>query len=412
MAAIARKDERGFYHATNYNLAVDWVRVVDVHRLQPGRSSVIGRALLAMQAVQIADVLDDPEYSYLDMQKAAGFRTLLGVPLIRGDEPVGALFLGRKTVQPFTEKQVELVSTFADQAVIAIENARLFDEVKARTEDLQESLRQQTATANVLKAISRSAFDLESVLKALVEAAGRLSEADQGTIARQQDAAFVRVATWGFSDRFTELVQHLPVEPRARSGSPSLLAPSRRTTACDAVFSRSMQSTILSSSKVANDQSIAAGAASTALPLPRNSLAIPQPTSKPGQTGRKKEPTRPANFPKDFSSAANMPKPCSTQCPAMIAELRQPAIGSVTGLRSVVMKRAPKGSPSIAVFAAMSEARHCRKISRSVSIPGQSGCGSVAPCFSGGISCTATARALPHPVVTRLRQSSQAWVRA
>src|SRR3954452_6242081 len=81
-----------------------------------------------------------------------------------------------------------------------------------------------------------------------------------------------------------------------------------------------------------------------------------------------------------------MPKPCSTQCPAMIGALRQPAIGSVTGLRSAVMKRALRGSPSIVVFAATSEARHCRRMRRSVSIPGQYGGGSVAPFFSGGIT--------------------------
>ena len=142
MAAIARKDERGFYHATNYNFAVDWVKVADVHRLQPGRESVIGRALLAKKAVQIADVLSDPEYTYLDMQQAAGFRTLLGVPLMRGTEPIGVLFLGRKNVQPFAGKQIELVSTFADQAAIAIENVRLFDEVQAKTRDLSEALQQ------------------------------------------------------------------------------------------------------------------------------------------------------------------------------------------------------------------------------------------------------------------------------
>src|SRR5258707_3251091 len=156
MAAIARQDARGFYHATNYNFSVDWVRVADPYRLQPGRGSVIGRVLLARAAVQIPDVLADPEYAYSDMQKAAGYRTLLGVPLLRGKEPIGVLFLGRKTVEPFTEKQIELVQTFADQAVIAIENVRLFDEVQAKTRDLSESLQQQTATAEVLKVISRS----------------------------------------------------------------------------------------------------------------------------------------------------------------------------------------------------------------------------------------------------------------
>ena len=95
---------------------------LSAHRLQPGRGSVIGRALLARKAVQILDVMADMELSISDMRKAAGFRTLLSVPLMRGQEPIRVLFLGRKTVHPFSEKQVELVSTFADQAVIAIEN--------------------------------------------------------------------------------------------------------------------------------------------------------------------------------------------------------------------------------------------------------------------------------------------------
>src|SRR5258705_8317534 len=104
----------------------------------------------------------DEEYAHSDMQKAAGYRTILGVPLLRGKEPIGVLFLGRKTVEAFPEKQIELVQTFADQAVIAIENVRLFDEVQAKTRDLSEALQQQTATADVLKVISRSTFDLQT----------------------------------------------------------------------------------------------------------------------------------------------------------------------------------------------------------------------------------------------------------
>jgi GAF domain-containing protein len=204
MGAIALRDERGFYHATNYNFSVDWIRVTDNLRLQPGRGSLIGRTLLARTAVQIEDVLADTEYQFPDMQKAAGYRSLLGVPLMRGGEPIGVLFLGRKIVESYLDKQVELVSTFADQAVIAIENVRLFDEVQAKTRDLQESLQQQTATADVLKVISRSAFDLQTVLYALLSSACRLSEADIGTVRYRDEGDFRLAATFGCKPEWVE----------------------------------------------------------------------------------------------------------------------------------------------------------------------------------------------------------------
>src|SRR5262249_27207922 len=147
-----------------------------------GRGGIVGRALLAKKAVQIADVLADPEYAYPDLQKAAGFRTLLGVPILRETEPIGVLFLGRKTVQPFTNKQIELVSTFADQAAIAIENARLFNEVQARTRDLAESLEQQTATSEVLSAISSSPSELAPLFQKILENAIRVCGAKLGTL--------------------------------------------------------------------------------------------------------------------------------------------------------------------------------------------------------------------------------------
>jgi GAF domain-containing protein len=198
----------------NYGYSHEAEQYALEHPIRPDRGSVTGRVALEGKAIHIPDVLADPEYQLAGYQKVFGFRTNLGVPLLREGTTIGVLALSRvQTVSPFTEKQIELVTTFADQAVIAIENARLFDEVQARTRDLTESLQQQTATADVLKAISRSTFDLKTVLDALVEAAARLSEADQGTIARERDGVYQRVATYGFSDDFKELVRTLPVIP-------------------------------------------------------------------------------------------------------------------------------------------------------------------------------------------------------
>src|SRR5262249_25639739 len=148
------------------------------------RGTAVGRTLVEGKIVHITDVLADPEYTYLEGQRLGGFRTLLGVPLLREGTPIGVLVVQRKTVRPFTAKQIELVTTFADQAVIAIENVRLFDEVQARTEELSESLRQQTATAEVLKTISRTAFDLQRVLATLLENAVRICGAKHGMIFR------------------------------------------------------------------------------------------------------------------------------------------------------------------------------------------------------------------------------------
>ena len=175
------------------------------------RGSTVGRVLIEGKTIHIPDTLADPDYTYLDEQKKVGFRTTLGVPLLREGTPIGIALLMRKTVRPFNENQIDLLETFADQAVIAIENVRLFDEVQARTAELSDALQQQTATAEVLKVISRSAFDLNMVLQTLVEAAAQLCEADQGTIAREQGGVFVRAASHGFSPEFVELVKDRPV---------------------------------------------------------------------------------------------------------------------------------------------------------------------------------------------------------
>ena len=202
-----------YYTAASYRHTPEFNEHMKTQTFAPGRDGVIGRVLLEGKSVQIPDVLADPEYTFREIARLGDFRTILGVPLLREGVPIGLFVLQRAAVRPFTDKQIKLVETFADQAVIAIENVRLFDEVQARTRDLSESLQQQTATADVLKVISRSAFDLKTVLDTLVEAAARLCEADQGTIARDRDGLFQRVATYGFSDDFTEYIKTIPVIP-------------------------------------------------------------------------------------------------------------------------------------------------------------------------------------------------------
>ena len=208
MATITRQGEAGhFYHVTNYNFPPDWVEYTKTVPLKPARGTVVGRALLERKAVQIADVLADPEYTHGKQQQKAGFRTFLGVPLLREGQPIGVLSLCRRTVDPFTEKQIALVSSFADQAVIAIENVRLFDEVQARTDDLQESLQQQTATSDVLKVISRSTFDLQTVLDTLVESVTRLCEADHAWLFQRDGDYLHWAASFGHGTEVHEQIR-------------------------------------------------------------------------------------------------------------------------------------------------------------------------------------------------------------
>jgi GAF domain-containing protein len=146
----------------------------------------------AGKAVHLVDVQADPDEEMVRLARLSGTSTMLGVPLLREGAPIGVLLLQRSNVEPFSDKQIELATTFADQAVIAIENVRLFDEVQKRTEELTESLQQQTATSDVLKVISRSTFDLQTVLDTLVASACQLCEADSGNISRPTSEGLFR----------------------------------------------------------------------------------------------------------------------------------------------------------------------------------------------------------------------------
>src|SRR4051794_13000693 len=169
----------GRYHtvaSNNANAAL--VKYAVEHPMPPGRGSLTSRTALEGRTIHVDDCLADAEYTFPEFQRIGGFRTMLGVPLVRDGTVIGVLGLLKSVVAPFTDAQIALVTTFADQAVIAIENVRLFEAERARTEELSESLRQQTATADVLKVISRSTFDLQTVLDTLVESVTRLCDAD------------------------------------------------------------------------------------------------------------------------------------------------------------------------------------------------------------------------------------------
>jgi two-component system, NtrC family, sensor kinase len=188
MAAIARQKGDAYYYATAYHWPPelhDFLRNVP-H--EPGRGSVIGRTLLAGIPVQIPDVLADPDYEMAETQEKAGFRTVLGVPLLREGNPIGVIGLARKSVRPFTSKQIELVTTFADQAVIAIENVRLFDEVQERTRELARSVAELRALGEVSRAVS-STLKLETVLETIVGRAVQLSGSDSGIVYEFDEAA-------------------------------------------------------------------------------------------------------------------------------------------------------------------------------------------------------------------------------
>jgi GAF domain-containing protein len=210
-AAITQPKDDVLEFAASFGFPPEFTEVMSKVKFVPGKGTVTGRVLLEGKYVQIDDVLADPEYSLLEQQSVGKYRTVLCVPLMREGIPVGVITLTRNVVKRFTEKQVELVSTFADQAVIAIENARLLNELRGRTADLTESLKQQTATADVLKVISRSTFELQAVLDTLVESAAHLCEADIASILRPDGSAFQLIANYRQPQSFVDFAANKPI---------------------------------------------------------------------------------------------------------------------------------------------------------------------------------------------------------
>ena len=194
---LFRRDGANFIWTAGYGHTPEYLEQWKDRAVPPSRGSAVGRAAAEGKIVHIADVFEDPEYTRWDSQKACGYRSVLGVPLLREGIPIGVLGLTGSKPQSFSDQHIELVTTFADQAVIAIENVRLFEAAQQRTRELTELLQQQTAITEILRVISNSPNDVQPVLDSVAEYAARICESQIVQILLAEDDKLRIAATFG-----------------------------------------------------------------------------------------------------------------------------------------------------------------------------------------------------------------------
>src|SRR5262245_27803150 len=210
-AGICRPKGDVYQYVAGFSFSGEFEEYMRAHPIVPGRGTVLGRAVLARKAVQVLDVAADPEYTLTEARRIGGFHTVLSVPLLREGTPIGVIMLSRRDVRTFTNKQIELATTFADQAVIAVENVRLFDEVQARTRELTQSVEEWSALGEGSRAVN-STLDLETVLSTIVAKVVQLSNTDAGVIYvfDELDQTLRVRATYGLSDELVAAIRGQP----------------------------------------------------------------------------------------------------------------------------------------------------------------------------------------------------------
>jgi GAF domain-containing protein len=211
-AFIFKRDGDTYRLVANHGQSAEYLRWLSENPPAMTRGTVGARTVIEKKIVHVHDVLADPDYQAAEYQSRGGYRTVLGVPLLRGDDAIGVFTLAHMVVKPFTEKQIELVTTFADQAVIAIENVRLFEEVQAKTRDMQEALEQQIATSEVLSVISSSAGELAPVFDAMLGNAMQLCGANFGVLNTYDGTHFQTAATFGLPPAYDEFRRGRPLD--------------------------------------------------------------------------------------------------------------------------------------------------------------------------------------------------------
>jgi signal transduction histidine kinase/CheY-like chemotaxis protein/HAMP domain-containing protein len=213
MAAIVRQKGSTYQHVATYGMPPEFNEYMAGRAISLGRETVTGRVLLECKAIHIPDVLADPDYAMTDTQRVGGYRAIVGIPLLRDGHPIGVIVLMRRAPRPFTDQQIELVTTFADQGVIAIENVRLFDEVQARRRELARSVEELRALGEVSQTVN-STLDLETVLSAIVSKAAQLSGTEAGAIYVFNEATheFQLRATYGMSGSLIDAVKNQHAE--------------------------------------------------------------------------------------------------------------------------------------------------------------------------------------------------------